>query len=385
MRGLLLHPADVPVLVLFEDSNPRLWRDACAAWVSLAPQQVEDATVRAVDGFRLVVLSRRPVAEVQADYAAAVETSVIDSQDVALAAETLTVHVTLHMLKALAGTKHLLHAASLGSPETGRTVALVAASGTGKTTAARFLGSYFTYLSDETAVIDVDTLRVSAYPKPLSIIDVAGQPKNQYDPAGQGLTVAQPHQDFVLSHVVVLDRDKSGQASLSWERISLAEALFTVVEQSSGVQKMPRGLAELADLVNAVGGAIRLTYSEIADTLPFFRGLLAGELELGPRHDDYTYVETDPAALNVVSGPNCYRRVMGTSGLETGDDFLLASAGKLTRISVIGWDIWEALARPLNVEELYAAMQELYGAVPRPDFDAVVESMVSTGIIETTS
>lgn len=382
MRGLLLHPAGVPVLILFEDADSQLWMDACAAWASLNPQQIEGAGAHTAEGTRLVVLSKRPAVEVEADYRGATEVSVIDTRNVALAAETLTVHVTMHMLKELAGSRHLLHAAALGTPQTGQTVALVAASGTGKTTAASFLGSHFTYLSDETAVIDTDTLRVSAYPKPLSVIEVAGQPKRQYNPASRSLTVAQPEQNFVLSHLVVLDRDKAGKASLSWERMSLSEALFTVVEQSSGVQKMPRGLAQLADLVNAVGGAIRLTYSEIADTLPFFQSLLSGQLELAPRHDDYTYAETDPETLNLGSGAHLYRRGKRTSGFESNDDFLLATDGQLTRISVIGWDIWQALGSPLSSDYLYAAMQELYGPVPRPDFEAVIAGMVDAGIIE---
>lgn len=382
MRGLLIRPAGVAVLILFEDPNPQLWDDACAAWASLTPEPVEDGVAQAADGVRLVVLSRRPDTEVRADYAGSVDASVIDSRNVAWAAETLTVHVTMHMLKDYAGSKHLLHAAALASPETGQTVALVAASGTGKTTAASFLGGYFTYLSDETAVIDADTLRVSPYPKPLSVIEKVGQPKKQYDPAGRGLTVAQPDQDFRLGYLVVLNRDKTGKAPLAWERMPLAEALFTLVEQSSGVQKMSRGLAQFADLVNSVGGAIRLTYSEITDTLPFFQSLLSGELELAPRHDDYSYVETDQSKLNLVSGVSCYRRAKRTSGLETGEDFLVASNGQLTRVSVIGWDIWEALAHPLSADDLHAAMVKLYGPVSRPDFEAAVEHLVGTGIIE---
>lgn len=384
MRGLLIHPADVPVLIVFEDTNPQLWQQACQAWASLAPQQLEGTAAQRAEGMRLVVLSKRSAAEVQADYQEAVDVSLIDSRNVALAAETLTVHITMHLLKELAGSRHLLHAAALGNPRTGQTVALVAASGTGKTTAASFLGGHLTYLSDETAIIDTDTLRVSPYPKPLSIIDVDGQPKQQYDPASRGLTVAQPEQSFVLSHLVVLNRDKTGQEPLTWERLPLTEALFTIVEQSSGVQKMPRGLAQLADLINRVGGAIKLTYSEISQALPFFESLLAGELELAPRCDDYVYRETDPALGNSGAELCRYRRGRGTSGLESNDDFLLATEGKLTRISVIGWDIWEALASPLDAEELYASMQELYGRVPRPDFDAVVAGMVGTGMIEMT-
>ncbi|MFW0170329.1 hypothetical protein [Rothia sp. P4278] len=381
MRGLLIRPAGVPVLICFEDPNPQLWDGACEAWASLEPEQIEDGIAQVIDGIRLVVLSPRSDSEVQADYARALEVSVINSRNLAWAAETLTVQVTMHLLKAYAGRKHLLHAAALASPKTGQTVALVAASGTGKTTAARFLGRHFTYLSDETAVIDVGTLRVSPYPKPLSVIEEVGQAKKQYDPAERGLTVAEPDQDFRLGYLVILDRDKAGKAALSWERVPLAEALFTLVEQSSGVQRMPQGLAQFADLVNSVGGAIRLTYSEITDTLVFFQDLLAGELDLASHQAEYTFVETGQAEVNSVSGV-CYRRAPGTSGLETGEDFLVASQGKLTRTSLIGWDIWEALAHPLSADDLHAVMVTLYGPVPRPEFDRALEHLVGAGIIE---
>src|ERR671912_297894 len=61
--------------------------------------------------------------------------------------------VTTHALVARAGQLMMLHAAALADPRTGATAVLVAASGTGKTTASRTLGKRFIYLSDETAAI----------------------------------------------------------------------------------------------------------------------------------------------------------------------------------------------------------------------------------------
>ncbi|WP_326503638.1 hypothetical protein [Rothia nasimurium] len=376
MRGLLLHPADVPVLVVFEDASDRLWEDSLRAWSSLTPQIIDPLTEAHAEDVRLVVLTRRSAADVVAAYPKGLETTTIDSFDEGLAAERLTVHVTMHLLKAHAGNKHLLHAAVLGDAESGQAVGLVAASGTGKTTAASVLGTSLAYLSDETAVVNIDDLSIMPYPKPLSVIEEENAPKVQYDPAQRGLKVAAPDSTYTLSHLVVLDRDKTGQAPVSWERLPLDDALFTIVLQSSGVQQMPQGLGELARLLNRVGGAIKLTYSEITETLPFFRDLLAGRLGLPPLTPDFDYLCAPEPVTGGTSGDKLYQRTPGTEGLAIGDSFLLTTSGRLSRISIIGWDIWSCLETPRRADEIYEAMIELYGDIARLDFDTALRGMV---------
>ncbi|MBF0807283.1 hypothetical protein E4U03_01435 [Rothia nasimurium] len=376
MRGLLLHPADVPVLVVFEDAADRLWEDSLRAWGSLTPQIIDPLTEAHAEDVRLVVLTRRSAADVVAAYPKGLETTTIDSSDEGLAAERLTVHVTMHLLKAHAGNKHLLHAAVLGDAESGQAVGLVAASGTGKTTAASVLGASFAYLSDETAVINVDDLSIMPYPKPLSVIEEENAPKVQYDPAQRGLQVAAPDSTYALSHLVILDRDKTGQSSVSWERLPLDDALFTIVLQSSGVQQMPQGLGELARLLNRVGGAIKLTYSEITETLPFFRDLLAGQLDIPPLTPDFDYLCAPEPVTGGTNGDKLYQRAAGTEGLAIGDSFLLATSGRLSRISIIGWDIWSFLEVPRYADDIYKAMVELYGDIARLDFDTALRGMV---------
>lgn len=376
MRGLLLHPADVPVLVVFEDASDRLWEDSLRAWGSLTPQVIDPLTEAHAEDVRLVVLTRRSAADVVAAYPKGLETTTIDSSDEGLATERLTVHVTIHLLKAHAGNKHLLHAAVLGDAKSGQAVGLVAASGTGKTTAASVLGASFAYLSDETAVVTIDDLSIMPYPKPLSVIEEENAPKVQYDPAQRGLKVAAPDSTYTLSHLVILDRDKTGQAPVSWERLPLDEALFTIVLQSSGVQQMPQGLAELAGLLNRVGGAIKLTYSEITETLPFFRDLLTGQLDIPQLAPDFDYLRAPEPATGGTSGEKLYQRAAGTEGLAIGDSFLLTTSGRLSRISIIGWDIWSFLETPQRADTIYAAMVELYGEIARLDFDTVLRAMV---------
>ena len=64
--------------------------------------------------------------------------------------QDLTSRITLAMIEQLVGRGVMLHAAVIGDPESKRAVALVGVSGSGKTTASRFLGSKFAYLTDET-------------------------------------------------------------------------------------------------------------------------------------------------------------------------------------------------------------------------------------------
>lgn len=388
MRGLLLHPADVPVLVVFEDASDRLWEGALRAWGSLAPQIIDPVTDADAEGVRLVVLTQRSAAEVVTAYPKGIETTTIDSADEALAAERLTVHVTMHLLKAHAGIKHLLHAAVLGDPESGQAVGLVAASGTGKTTAASVLGASFAYLSDETAVVSTDDLSILPYPKPLSVIEDEQAPKVQYDPAHRGLKVAAPEQSYTLSHLVILDRDKTGQASVSWERLPLDEALFTIVLQSSGVQQMPQGLAELAHLLNRVGGAIRLTYSEVTDTVPFFKKLLAGRIHLDPLEESFEYqaAPTHEHSHRLTQqahseGTAYFHRAEGTEVLAIGENFFIATEGVLSHISIIGYDIWSFVENPSTYEAVYEQMQDLYGAIHPENFSVAISEMVKNKMI----
>src|SRR5690242_4779685 len=98
----------------------------------------------------------------------------------------------------------MLHAAGLASDD-GGTVALVAGSGTGKTTAGRLLGRSLGYVSDETIAVEHD-LTVRPYAKPLSIVTDPTVPtgKHEESPDDLGLRPAAPV--LRLAAVAVLER-----------------------------------------------------------------------------------------------------------------------------------------------------------------------------------
>ena len=76
----------------------------------------------------------------------------------------------------------MLHACGLADRETGRVVALVAASGTGRTTASTSRAKTWGYVTDETVAIR-DNVSVAPHPKPLSLKQaIVGPPKTQVEP-----------------------------------------------------------------------------------------------------------------------------------------------------------------------------------------------------------
>ena len=126
-------------------------------------------------------------------------------------AEALSALSTEVTMKALAHRRHdhvwMLHAAGLAAPD-GRVVVLSAASGTGKTTAARHLSRRYAYISDETVGID-DAGRVVPYRKPLSIIERRDAPKAQIALSSTDRGRALPD-DLRVAKIVVIDRSDDG-------------------------------------------------------------------------------------------------------------------------------------------------------------------------------
>lgn len=189
--------------------------------------------------------------------------------DAATALHHLSSSVTLAAIDAAAGQLWMLHAAGLADPTTGATVALVAPSGTGKSTAARTLGRSLAYLTDETVGVSADG-RVLPHAKPLSIVAPGTSVKHQVSPDDAGLqeTHAQP----LLRAVVILERD--GSATPWLEPIRTAAALPLLAEQTSHLTHLPRPLSFIAAILARTTGVQRLHYREIEDARGLVEGLL---------------------------------------------------------------------------------------------------------------
>lgn len=167
---------------------------------------------------------------------------------------------TIAAIDHLAGTRLMLHAAGLEAAP-GRVVALVAASGTGKTTAAMTLGRTFGYVSDETVTCTFDGT-VTPYPKPLSIGDPLTV-KHQVSPDDAGLAELSGH-PLRLAGIALLERDPEGPAEPHIEELDVALACALLAPQVSYLSSMPTPLETLAGAIADVGGAVRIVYREAA-------------------------------------------------------------------------------------------------------------------------
>lgn len=178
--------------------------------------------------------------------------------------DELSSRVTQLGLEQRVGQAWLLHACALVHPDTGATVLLVAASGTGKTTAARTLGRHFGYLTDETAVVEMDG-SMTPYPKPLSLLVDGRRPKKQVAPDELGLLPVT--RSAHLTAIALLQRDPKVEG-VQVESVPTVEALALLAEQTSSLHLLDEPLQTVADLLHDRGGLRRLVYSESADLVP---------------------------------------------------------------------------------------------------------------------
>lgn len=179
----------------------------------------------------------------------------------------LSVEVTRAAIDRQAGRLWMLHAAGLAQPATGRTVALVGPTGTGKSTIVRTHCARYGYVTDE-AVGVADDGRVLPHAKPISVIEAGRYPKAQRSPDELGLVTAPD--ELRLAAVVLLDRD--GTTVPDVEDVRRAAAIPLLAEHTSHLARFARPLHHVAELLDGVV-VRRVRYAEAADL-----GALVGEL-----------------------------------------------------------------------------------------------------------
>lgn len=388
---VVLRLAGAEVSVYLIDQSEAFVEGFKRAWEPLNPEFFEtpDEAYEAVSNHDQVLLvhpvSDTPILDIAQPLMGPftkVGTLRVDSVEQGL--QDLTSRITVAMIEQLVGTGVMLHSAVIGDPESKRALALVGVSGSGKTTASRFMGSKLAYLTDETAVIS-DEGFVTPYPKPLSVIVDPNAPKEQQNPVEAGLNVVDPEdRGYKLTRIVLISRDEQAKEP-RLERVPLHEALVFLSEQSSGLAKHPEGVVSLAKLVERCGGVWRLVYSEVEDTLPLVQDLLnGGEL---PGADEveslekYTVEDHLPGVY--LNGTIVIDRAPGTSAVRVGEDgpFLLLQDTALNELSEFAAECWLQAEGGISYDNHYERMAELFEGLPVEAYDENVSALAQGAML----
>lgn len=293
-------------------------------------------------------------------------------------AENLTSRLTVEAILTNAGELTMLHACGVADPATGAVVALVAKSGTGKTTAASVLARTYGYVTDETVAIAPDG-SVVPYPKPLSVKQGPGVPKRQVGPDVLGLQPA-PAKPFIQS-IVLLDRVQSDRPTAPvLQRVPLADAVLALIPDSSSQAEIEEPLQSLCRLIDSVGGVWQVTYSEAADLPaalePLFQKQSGGEPEWEVRSAG------SHQSGHIADG--FVRRAAPKDAVAIGGDLLVLLENEIVRLSGIGPAIWEASGNPVRLNQLAEEVGKVYG---RPDgyrdaVSAATEQLIAKCVLE---
>ena len=388
---VVLRLAGAEVSVYLIDQSEAFIEGFKRAWEPLNPEFFEtpDEAYEAVSNHDQVLLvhpvSDTPILDIAQPLMGPfmkVGTLRVDSVEQGL--QDLTSRITVAMIEQLVGSGVMLHSAVIGDPESKRALALVGVSGSGKTTASRFLGSKLAYLTDETAIIS-DEGFVTPYPNPLSVIVDPNAPKEQQNPVEAGLNVVDPEdRGYKLTRIVLISRDEQAKEP-RLERVPLHEALVFLSEQSSGLAKHPEGVVSLAKLVERCGGVWRLVYSEVEDTLPLVQDLLnGGEL---PNADEvenlekYTVEDHLPGVF--LNGTIAVSRMPGTSGVRVGEDgpFLLLQDTALNELSEFAAECWLQAEGDISYDDLFARLAEIFEGLPAEAYDENLSALAAGSML----
>lgn len=306
----------------------------------------------------------------------------VNAVNFAVFQEALTSSVTLLAINARVGQSIMFHAAGLADPATGGAIALIAASGTGKTTASLKLGTSLNYLTDETVFLDGRD--ILPYPKPLSVIREPETPKEQVSPDDAGLRPTPERAP--LRALALIERvdslDEPGGIRVT--RLGAIESLHALVPHMSGAPSLPHPLTDILELLEDLQGLIRITFENSADLLPTIRELLhtwptgytLPRVEEVPFHTE----ETPPPA----SDAPLYRRRPVRQAALVDDHLMVMLKDTLLEISELGEPIWSAAYGWRTIAEITAAVEDELGEHP----DAVniitqaVDELTDRGVLE---
>ncbi len=301
-----------------------------------------------------------------------VDTSALDDLAPGPHDYAVTVRVTMCALEATAGTRLNIHAGAVAD-DAGRALAVVGASGSGKTTAIRSLASRLGYLSDETVSVS-DDLTVHPHPKPLSVITDPDQPlrKASVSPDDAGLQAAPPH--ATLRRIVLLRRGRGAAGpTRGLVPVSTAEAIVEIVSQTSSLALLDAPLRTLARTIDRCGGALALHYEEVEDHVDDLISLLAATAE-----DPWPMVHHPSVELPLPTTPprtSQWSRSPWLDAVQYDDELVVMVGDTAHLLGGLGTTMWLALTRPSTVADLLDAAEAEHG--PHRDARSLVEEALA--------
>ena len=283
----------------------------------------------------------------------------------------LSTHVTLAALSAQKGTLWMLHAGAIADDD-GRVVLFAGPSGMGKTTLMEHLARRYAYVTDESAGVAPDR-SVLPYRKPLSVIAQPGLPKTQRSPSSLGLQPL-PRRPLRLHAVVVLDRNDRVHPAV--EALDDVEALDALAPHCSFLAEIPRPLTTVLGHLAAVGGAVRMRYSQATDVDHLVRDLFQRRQPRPVGATDLIDVDLRPAP----PARGRFTRAPVVDAVRLDDDrLLLLRAGEtentLVVLGGVGPVLWRS-AENATPETLYEAVRSSHASVAEHDIRAAVADAI---------
>ena len=282
----------------------------------------------------------------------------------------------------------LLHGAGLDWQGSGRVLTLIATSGTGKTTAClRLATGEHGYVTDEVVSVHADDA-VTAYPKPLSLVDDPERPyrKRQAGPDELGLRPC--GEELRLGPIVLLERVRTAEPHQpSLEPLHPVDALLELVASCLSVPTLAAPLVRLGELVSS-RGVHRLTYAELADALPLLTTLMADPSHLAA---DPSHLAADPSHLAAITrsvgfpAPAAGRgdrlfQARVADAVAIADEVVVLRETTPIRLTPLGATLWTTCATGATDADLVRAAVRDHGA--HPEAEAIVRDTVATMLAE---
>ncbi len=338
-------------VVLQAGVTPDLQAELRRAWSRCLDQSGE--AVQAVSG-SVADSGHSDERPFRATVSSAVGTALVTGRTFREFSSELTSAVTLAGITAGRGALVMLHAAALADGKTGRTVALVGRSGMGKTTATRHLGAALGYVTDETVAVDGSGMIVP-YPKPLSlIVEEPTAPKHQISPDELGLLVAPAAPTLAL--VVLLDRKPDADVPRVTP-LSHGEAIIELAPHTSSLGEVRQPVSRLCGILDATGGAVRVTYREAGDLATVLPALLERpaisktwtSVLRGGKQQAEGQPRLDAARFAVLKRADLLDAVEIPLPGGHGTELIVMNGQGVVRLTGIGPAIWHALATPCDL------------------------------------